>query len=206
MNDSIGTRERLIQEARRQFAESGFEGAGIRTITSAVDANLGAVTYHFGSKEKLYHEVLSSLWQPVLGKLQEARAREGTAVDRIDAVVRLLFAHMFANPDMAPIMLRELASSRTVPGPMQNIVRQMFSGLAALVIEGQAEKTIRPGTPALLVLSIIAQPFHVLAVRRKLGEVVGLDAQTAPVFSEVVENAVEFVSRGLAAGGVEDEN
>lgn len=51
------TRERLLDASERLFAEHGFDGASMRQITSAADANLAAVNYHFGSKLGLIQEV-----------------------------------------------------------------------------------------------------------------------------------------------------
>jgi len=51
------TRDRLLEEAEPLFAERGFEATSVRDITAAAGANLAAVNYHFGGKDKLYREV-----------------------------------------------------------------------------------------------------------------------------------------------------
>jgi TetR/AcrR family transcriptional regulator, regulator of cefoperazone and chloramphenicol sensitivity len=76
-----GTRERLLDTAERLFAEGGFAGTSVREITDAAGANLGAVNYHFRSKESLYAEVFARraalLRDPVV-----AAAREAASVAR----------------------------------------------------------------------------------------------------------------------------
>jgi AcrR family transcriptional regulator len=52
------TRRRILQAAGRIFAQQGFDSATIKQITNAAKANVAAVNYHFGSKRKLYLEVL----------------------------------------------------------------------------------------------------------------------------------------------------
>jgi len=52
------TRERLIEAAGELFAEKGFKETTVRDISERADANLAAVNYHFGDKEKLYEEVV----------------------------------------------------------------------------------------------------------------------------------------------------
>lgn len=59
------TREQLIKAASRLFSERGFDGVSIRDIVRATSANLGAVTYHFGSKEDLFEEVLQRKIAPM---------------------------------------------------------------------------------------------------------------------------------------------
>lgn len=48
------TKARLLEAAGEEFAEKGFEGATIRSISDRARANIAAVNYHFGDKERLY--------------------------------------------------------------------------------------------------------------------------------------------------------
>ncbi len=52
------TKRALIAAAGELFAEHGYEGTSIRAIAERVNANTASINYHFGSKEKLYTEVL----------------------------------------------------------------------------------------------------------------------------------------------------
>jgi AcrR family transcriptional regulator len=56
--DSIQTKLKLIQVAGVMFAEYGYNQVTVRDIIEAAHANLGALNYHFGTKECLYGEVL----------------------------------------------------------------------------------------------------------------------------------------------------
>lgn len=47
------TRERLLCSTRRLLAEHGEDAVTLRDITAAADANIAAVSYHFGSKDAL---------------------------------------------------------------------------------------------------------------------------------------------------------
>ena len=55
------TRARLLATARSLFAERGFDGVSIAQIASALGVTKQALLHHFGSKEKLYGEVLHSI-------------------------------------------------------------------------------------------------------------------------------------------------
>ena len=52
------TPARLLESAGDVFAEKGFQAATVREICSRADANLAAVNYHFGDKERLYIEAV----------------------------------------------------------------------------------------------------------------------------------------------------
>lgn len=58
MNEDATTRDRLLEGARRIFARQGPKCATVRDICDHAGANVAAVSYHFGGKEKLYLAVL----------------------------------------------------------------------------------------------------------------------------------------------------
>lgn len=90
--DDQGTKERLLQTALRMFAESGFDAVSIRDLTSAAGANLGAIGYHFGSKDDLIKAVFDRLAIPANERrLAQLDAYERTVKENgtsIEGVVR----------------------------------------------------------------------------------------------------------------------
>lgn len=52
------TKQRLLQAARRVFSGQGLQSATVREICDLAEANVAAVSYHFGGKEELYVAVL----------------------------------------------------------------------------------------------------------------------------------------------------
>ena len=55
---SSETRLRLLEAAGHAFAELGFRDATVRDICKRAAANVAAVNYHFGDKERLYTAAL----------------------------------------------------------------------------------------------------------------------------------------------------
>src|SRR3954453_12160787 len=56
--DQLLTRKRLLEAAGEVFADKGFKAATVRDICCRAGANVAAINYHFGDKERLYAEVL----------------------------------------------------------------------------------------------------------------------------------------------------
>ncbi len=52
------TKARLIEAAGEEFGEKGFLAATVRAICARAGANLAAVNYHFGDKDRLYEQAL----------------------------------------------------------------------------------------------------------------------------------------------------
>lgn len=64
-------RQTILDVAEAQFAEYGIAGTSVRSILAAAGANVAAVHYHFGSKEKLVEEV----FRRRAGKIASDRVR-----------------------------------------------------------------------------------------------------------------------------------
>lgn len=55
---AASTRAALLQAATSVFAAQGYDLARVREIAELAGANVAAISYHFGSKQALYSEVL----------------------------------------------------------------------------------------------------------------------------------------------------
>jgi AcrR family transcriptional regulator len=63
--DEQGTRERILRVAEQLFAEHGYNGVSVRTLTSAANVNLAGISYYFGSKEGLLAAIYESHCRPM---------------------------------------------------------------------------------------------------------------------------------------------
>lgn len=59
------TREIILDTAEQLFAEHGVAATSIRDITGAAGVNLGAINYHFGTKQDLVAAVFTRRLEPV---------------------------------------------------------------------------------------------------------------------------------------------
>jgi AcrR family transcriptional regulator len=59
------TKQRILNAAEHLFARDGYHATSLRGITTAAEANLAAVNYHFGSKEALLEAVIVRRLDPL---------------------------------------------------------------------------------------------------------------------------------------------
>jgi len=94
-NAGCGTKTAILEAAERLFAERGFEATSLRRITAEAGANLGAVNYHFKSKDGLILAVVRRMFQPVNEhRLRLLDALESNAEGKplaVEAILEALF-------------------------------------------------------------------------------------------------------------------
>jgi AcrR family transcriptional regulator len=66
IEDTEGTRERILTVATRLFAAQGFHSVSLRTLTNEAEVNLASVSYHFGSKEGLVAAIFDRHCAPMM--------------------------------------------------------------------------------------------------------------------------------------------
>lgn len=107
----IHTRQLLLESAVDEFLEHGYRGASVRKICAGAGASSNAITYHFGSKERLYREVLSRFAALQSGHTEAALAREPKSQQefevRLEVFLERLLQAYFANRKTLLIVLRE---------------------------------------------------------------------------------------------------
>ena len=193
------TRTAVLASARKLFAQRGYDGTSIRAITADAAANLGAVSYHFGSKQALYLQVLDQVLAPLPPRVATAIAEAGEPLDKVDAVVRAFFDQLHDNPDQPFLILQEIAAGKPPPPPVRHVLMSTLGAVVHVIEAGQASGSIRPGNPLLFVLTMLSQPVYMSLAGRAFQGEGNPDWKDPSVHSAVVEHAVAFVRAGLAS-------
>jgi AcrR family transcriptional regulator len=75
------TREQILDAAEALFAEHGVNGVSLRAIVGQAGANIAAIHYHFGSRERLIEEVMVRYAKRItdehIGRLADCREGPG---------------------------------------------------------------------------------------------------------------------------------
>lgn len=165
----VDTRQRLLDAAEQLFAERGFAATSVRQITDAAGANLGAVNYHFRSKEGLYAEVFARraayLREPVLAASAQAAALASRTPEEAFRVLGRAFLAPHENRDasqcLVGLVTRE-AIERCLPA---NVFGQEFFE-PALAAVARTVRQIRPDLSETLAIdcahSFFAQLMHIV--------------------------------------------
>tara|TARA_R110002110_G_scaffold333755_2_gene544665 strand:+ start:241639 stop:242226 length:588 start_codon:yes stop_codon:yes gene_type:complete len=104
----MSTREQFIITAQRLFAAKGFYGVSIAAIAEQMGLTKQALLHYFGSKEKLYGEVLQAISDELMSATQEIIEREPDAAERLAALIEAQLRNLMSDQDSARLIMREL--------------------------------------------------------------------------------------------------
>jgi AcrR family transcriptional regulator len=106
-------KEHIINTAIELFATKGFEGTSIRDIAAAADVNLAMINYYFGSKEKLFEELVQRKASATRGFLNEiAKDNALSSIEKMDRIVDSYVERIFTTRKFHRIIYQELITSQ----------------------------------------------------------------------------------------------
>lgn len=192
MSSPSPTAASLERAALPLFARQGYAATSIREITRRADVNLGAVTYHFGSKRELYDTVLESALVPVVEEVESHLDGEAPAIDRLERAVRGIFRCLREDSDLPALLFQEIAAGRQPPAPVTACLGRLVEAFSDLVRQGKAYGSIEAGDPYLAATSVLSQTVSHALLHRGLG---GRARRRSA--RSVEDHGAEFVRRAL---------
>ena len=137
-------RDQLVDATWEQIHAGGLAAATSRAITDAAGANLGAITYYFGSKDALIAETLVGRIKALIDPALQALNAEGVdPASRVLGAAAQLQASLEAATDDSPGYLEAILQSRH-GGALGDAVRQLFAELR-VALAGQMAELQRSG-------------------------------------------------------------
>jgi AcrR family transcriptional regulator len=178
----------ILDAAVRVFAEKGFHTSRVGDIAEEAGIAHGLLYHYFSSKDEVLETVFRDHWSRVLDRVHEAETSDGSAVDRLRAITRALFASWLAEPDVVRVVIREIARTAEVEEHVGELVKPV--GAIRRVIEaGQASGEFRSDLDPELAAIVFYGGIDELLSGWVLGRVAGDERVVAAAERHVVETA-----------------
>jgi AcrR family transcriptional regulator len=101
---------RILVAARAVFAEKGYSGTHVDEIAQRAGVNKATLYYQIGDKDTLYANVIHQVLGNIAQGIAETVAKAGNPEDKLKAYINCIAAAVDINPELPPIMMREIAS------------------------------------------------------------------------------------------------
>jgi AcrR family transcriptional regulator len=203
-----GTKDRLLAAASELFAERGFHRTTVRDIAARARVNVAAGNYHYGSKRRLYLEVLRAQFAEIRAHLRERGAAlpEG-ALERLRRrqLVALLRARVNVMLDLligpppglhGTLMHREMCDpSEAMPVIVDEFIVPMLGEMRAVVTRlapGAERKAVER-----CVFSVVAQALFYRFTMPAMLRILGLPAYPRGLARELAAHITAFSLGGM---------
>ncbi|GAA4227678.1 AcrR family transcriptional regulator [Streptosporangium album] len=144
--DPERTRERIMAAAKAEFSAKGFAGARVSEIAARAGVNKQLISYYFGGKEGLYHE-LTGDWQ------RRERAADVTSLPLAELVPYYVTATV-RDRDLARILIWEGLEDRGGENPdLVEDMRRNLEGLRERQRAGEFPEDLDPAHLLLMLFS-----------------------------------------------------
>ncbi|MDB5226323.1 MAG: TetR/AcrR family transcriptional regulator [Bacteroidota bacterium] len=100
-------REYILDVAERLFAEQGFEAVSIRSISKEAHINIAMISYYFGSKEKLYEEIINRKLIP-FEKIKQMSDTHASYFDKLMFIADVIVDKFFESRNFQILVFREM--------------------------------------------------------------------------------------------------
>lgn len=196
------TRQRLLDAAEQVFAEKGFKAASIREICNKAGANIAAINYYFGDKERLYIETVKYAHRACIeGAPFPEWGANTPPVQKLRDFIHVALRRMLApqSPSAAQLMMREMAQpSAACAEVVQQHIRPMaekLGGILAILMPG-----ITKQQQLLVAFSIVGQCLFYRNQRTVAALLVGEDEYRRLDVDLVANHIADFSLRALGLG------
>lgn len=126
-------KQRILQSARTAFLQRGYDRATLRAIAAAADVDVALVSYHFGSKQRLFGAALSLTVGP---STVLTAAMDGDPAGLAERILRAVL-YTWDEPDVAGPLALLLAETQrdaqTMRSLREYLDRELVSQLASVI-------------------------------------------------------------------------
>ncbi len=147
---------RILDTATKVFAEVGFAGARMDEIAKRAKVNKATIYYSIGDKVALYGRVLHEVFSDTAERIAENIRRQETPEKKLRTFIRNLARTMEENPNVPPIMMRELASgASSFPQMVASDFGRIIGMLMEILEEGRKKGVFIETNPLVVHLMLV---------------------------------------------------
>ncbi|MDD9910376.1 MAG: TetR/AcrR family transcriptional regulator [Ahrensia sp.] len=201
------TRERILFEAERLFAEGGYDGTSIRNVAKASGLQIQAIGYHFGNKESLFQTVVGRRAEILNAMRDEAllelRKQAGDKPIALEALVRAYVRPFIASANSDDKGWQNFAAlmGRLANSPLGTATISKHYNTVAQTYVDEFQRALKGVDKAAIVNGVMFMVASMLWICSDTGRSSELTGSRATDMESDYEHLVNYTVAGFAALG-----
>jgi len=194
----LSTRELILSEARKCFAEFGYDGTSLNDIAAGVGIRRPSLLHHFPSKDALYEEVFEKLLSDWFERLNIMVTAPEVGWRKMQLVIEAGFDFFADNPDYVRLMRREALDGGSHLGlDLPAVLRPMFDRAVEFFQREMDKGVFRQHDPQQLLLTGYGALLTYFSDAVFLNELIDADALSPEALRRRRDHVTEFFIAAL---------
>lgn len=147
----------IISTAAKMFREKGFTGSSMRDLGEQIGIEAASLYNHIQSKSQILNEIIWGVARDCKSQLEELEASDGTALQKIEALIRFHTQMMLTRFEEYSVMVNEwihLEQASLLEFTTER--RKYVKKMETIVQTGIDNGEIKPLMPYVVVLNILS--------------------------------------------------
>ncbi|MET3963204.1 TetR/AcrR family transcriptional regulator [Marmoricola sp. OAE513] len=190
-----------LQNALPLIAGQGLEQTKIDEIADASGVPKATLYYYFSGKEEILAFLFEDMLTAIADQAAMAAGTEGTAKERLEAVVKTQIRLLVENPDLGAALIGDLGRVARTPTLIDALAQAFYAPVEGLMVEGNKDGSLREiHNPLLGSMSIFGSVIMSILVT-VISPIAGPTVEDVEVPDDLAGDLLDVVMRGLQPEG-----
>lgn len=199
---SIKSKKRILDSAKKIFAEKGLHGGRIDQIANLSDVNKQRIYAYFGSKMQLYREVLKSIYSRISENKALANLKEKDIPNLTSLIIDAFFDFHERNPLFWRLLSWEnLNGGKSLrPSDWENIQAGYIQKIRQLYKTGQKKGTFRSDIDfSTYIITLFAATYFYHSNQLTISNLLNLKLESASFKTTFTKQLTSIYDKGITS-------